>query len=190
MQLTSKNFNVDLGRQNSFLILLPLSKENVSSYLSPILGLYSIKPSDFFEKFILQFNAITQFKYNADFVNFLANETSYLSTVSITVPLEVSIINIEKVEYNILILQPSLCALKHFFNFSRVFAYVEFPNISIKKIFLTQVLFIFLYGALHFYLYKSNIDVFVSFFHTRLLVLLYKALRLIFVSRGKSILKN
>jgi hypothetical protein len=115
MQNFSKLVSPTLTLPKNFLILLPLSRENISSFLSPILGLYSIKPKDFLERFIEQFNLLTQNRYRGDFSDFLFEETSCLSlTTNITVPIKIAIINFEKFEYNLSILQPSLSTLRQF----------------------------------------------------------------------------
>lgn len=72
----------------SLLILLPLSRENIASYLSPILGQYSIKPKNFLFQFVDEFNILTDYIYDVDFDDFINDKITFLSSVNLIIPVE------------------------------------------------------------------------------------------------------
>jgi hypothetical protein len=97
----------------SLRILLPLSRENISSYLSPLLGQFAIKPGEFLSLFIEKFDAHTNFLYTEDFDDFLNEKISFLSYTNLTIPVQVTIsMEFNKVtQYSILINYPTVWAL-------------------------------------------------------------------------------
>lgn len=59
-------------------ILLPLARENLTSYLSPILGQYGIRNSDFLTQFVQEFNKLTENMYADDLEQSLEDTSSSL----------------------------------------------------------------------------------------------------------------
>lgn len=71
------------------LILLPLDRENLTSFLSPILGQFGIKNPDFINAFISEFNKISNNVFAEDFKESLQEPNSSLLDLDLIVPVSV-----------------------------------------------------------------------------------------------------
>lgn len=63
----SQLFNFDKNQIKNVSIMFPLHRENLTSYLSPILGQYGIKNSDFINTFVVNFHKNTNNVFVDDF---------------------------------------------------------------------------------------------------------------------------
>ena len=84
------NNTIDKSRIKQVLILIPLHRENLTSYLSPVLGQYGIRNSDFVKEFIKEFNFLT----NSKFVSFLSDfddPDKSLSEETLTIPVYLNV---------------------------------------------------------------------------------------------------
>lgn len=79
-------------------LLLPLNSETLTSYLSPILGQFNIKNSDFLKKFIIDFNNFTNFIFEEKFSFFLNDQSKLLAELDLIIPLTLVILKNNKYE--------------------------------------------------------------------------------------------
>lgn len=76
----------------TIVILLPLARENLTGFLSPILGQYGIRNSDFLAQFVQEFNKLTENVYADDLEESLEDSSSsLLSEFDLTVPVKITI---------------------------------------------------------------------------------------------------
>lgn len=135
--------NEKITNEKKLLILLPLHRDNVTTYLATILGNFSLKATDSIIQFIEIFNHLTKFEYDEDFHNYLNGDVSYLCSVSLVIPVQVQITSIEKNVYSLRLLNLNLPTLRSLIitflavkkkrNFFLFYKFYIFLNDSIKQ---------------------------------------------------------
>jgi hypothetical protein len=94
--------------EQTLTFLLPLSKENITSYLSIQFSLFSFKTTDLLTLFISQFNQLTNNEYANDFQSFLTGEQSFLSSTNLVIPIKLII---KKQEFDKYMIQTLICLM-------------------------------------------------------------------------------
>lgn len=104
-------------------MLVPLHRENITSYLSPILGQYGIRNSDFLNNFVEEYNKQTNFIF-ANEISTENVDTHGLSDFELTVPVRLTVYKGGK--YKIKTLLPHVGSLfSSYFTSSRRFVRKE-----------------------------------------------------------------
>lgn len=96
------SFKIDRLKLKEVLILVPLHRDNLTSYLSPILGQYGIRNSDFLKVFVDEFNKSTDFAFEKLIALEGVDSGNSLSDFELTVPVKLKIFKAGKYEISIL----------------------------------------------------------------------------------------
>lgn len=133
----NKKLVLNKTRQKQVLILLPLARENLTSYLSPLLGQYGIRNNEFLENFYTKFNVLTNDIFAQD-IN-IENVEVGLSEEEIIIPVNLDVYKAGKYDFSVIYphvgtLFRSYCKKKRRF-YKRYFFYRNYKRLLQLSVF-------------------------------------------------------